>query len=121
MHRGPTDITEEMLLRQLRLIDLHAPVILDDDPPVLGTREGELQAAAFDPSGRLVAFDLRDDRVHVVPTDIATVIESARRATARNFTAKEWIDVFGSEPYRRTFEERNCRRTGVGDRVMRSP
>jgi hypothetical protein len=59
---------------------------------------------AISPDGRWLVTGSRDNTARLRPLNIEEPLEQAERAVGRNFTRKEWEELFPDEDYRKTFE-----------------
>ena len=71
---------------------------------VLKGHEGSVHAVAISPEGRWLVTGSEDKTARLWPLRIEELLEQAERAVGRNFTRKEWEELFPDEPYRKTFE-----------------
>lgn len=87
----------------VRLWDLNAKEP-ERSARVLRGHAGSVIAVAISGNGHWLVTRSRDKNVRLWPLRIQEILEQAARAVGRNFTRKEWDELFRGEPYRKTFE-----------------
>ena len=71
---------------------------------VLSGHTDSVYAVAISGDGRWVVTGSGDRTVRLWPLRVQEILEQAARAVGRNFTSKEWDELFPGETYRKTFE-----------------
>ena len=72
---------------------------------VLRGHDASVYTVAIGPQGRWLVTGSEDTTARLWPLRLSDVFEQAERSVGRNFTLKEWEELFPDEPYRKTFPD----------------